>query len=118
VISEPTALTREREARQSAYSTAVAEWNALPADAEPFAVRKAAGRVAVALHAIRHWGERELETDFTSAAPHGRLTPVAHPDTAETADTVAARILASDRTPGEARADLEVDAIARRIASA
>jgi hypothetical protein len=115
MTSESTALTREREARQSAYSAAVAERNALPADAEPHTVRKAEGRVAMALQAIKHWGERVLETDSNSAAPHGCLTPVANPGVAETVDAVAARILASDTAVGIGRPNAEVDAIAMRI---
>jgi hypothetical protein len=118
MTSESTALTREREARQSAYATAVAERDALPNDAEPFTRRKAEGRVAMALHAIRQWGERVLETDSDSAAPHGRLTPVANPGVVETAETVAARILASDTVPGTGQPNTEVDAIARRIIAA
>jgi hypothetical protein len=118
MASESTALTREREARQSAYAAAIAERDALPADAEPHTVRKAEGRVAMALHAIKQWGERVFETDSNSTAPHGRLTPVANPGAVETADTIAARILASDTVPGIGRPDAEVDAIARRIIAA
>jgi hypothetical protein len=118
MTSANTALIREREARQSAYATAVADRDALPADAEPHTVRKAQGRVTMALHAIRQWGERVLENDSHSAALHGRLTPVANGGVAETADSVAARILASDRVPGIGRPNVEVDAIASRITAA
>jgi hypothetical protein len=119
MTSQSTALTREREARQAAYGAAVAERDALPADAEPHARRKADGRVAMALHAIKQWGERVLETDSNSTAVEGRTAPgdqYLHP--VETAETVAARILASDTVPGIGKPDAEVDAIARRIIAA
>ena len=47
--------------------------------------------------------------------PHAREQAVS---VAKDEAAVAARILASDRTPGEGRKDAEVDAIAARIARA
>ena len=113
-------LAREREVRKSAYIKAVGEQDALPADADRFTLRRAEARVELARTAMRQWGDPEPEASNGSAAREG-LSPssVVRPaDAAETAETVAERILASDTVPGEGRKDAEVEAIAARIAAA
>jgi hypothetical protein len=113
-------LAREREARMAAYIKATGERDELPADADRFSLRRAEARVELARTAMREWGDPDPEVVTKSAAPEGSsfLSAVRPSGAAETAETVAARILASDTVPGEGRRDATVDAIAARIAGA
>lgn len=113
-------LAREREARKAAYIKATGERDALPAHADRFTLRRAEARVELARTAMRDWGDPEPEAVTGFAPPEGSSpSSVVHPTgAAETAESVAARILASDTVPGDGRNDPLVDAIAARIAAA
>ena len=107
------ALNREREARQNAYLSAVAERDASP-DA------RAEARVRSALHALDFWGDpipgQAVQKPIPeSTAPALPCSPSRPAGVVETEESVAARILASDEIPGEGREDAEADTVALRI---
>jgi hypothetical protein len=108
------ALTRERDARTAAYTAAVEARDAHPGD------RRVEARFAAAVHALNFWGDQipgAVNDIPYSAAPVAQRS-LGDPGVADTAEAVAARVLASDRTSGDGHKQAEVDALAARIAAA
>lgn len=123
------------ESRKAAYFAAVAERDAIAAfakrsDAIEYdldELEAAEARVELALNNIKDWGDPlpDAATEsptleiIESDAPEVLFAPFPSASgVSDTAEALAARILASDRLPGAGCKNAEVDAIAARIAAA
>ena len=88
------ALIREREARQAAYATAAAEREALPDDADCYAIRRAEARVRLSLDAMQEWGdplpEAMLRLPFAAHGHGGKVRMAAQ--TLDVVEAIAHRI--------------------------
>ena len=119
------ALIREREARASAYKSALAKRDALAPGTPDW--RRAEARLGLARHALDQWGDpipkaaspaAQPSPAPSSTAPGVRVAPLARPGVVEDpVEAVAARILASDRAPEPREPKSEIDAVAMRIAA-
>jgi len=125
------------EARTSNYRGALAHRDQLAnAAADEFGRRDLADaerRLNLARYSCEFWGDPLADEAKKQAAPEASTSqliestppepllatlPTGVASGVDTAEAVVARILISDRVPGEGRENAEVDAIARRIAEA
>jgi len=130
------ALAREKAARKAAYFAAIAERDVLPGDTDHHTRHRAEGRVALALDAMRFWGDpipaapaavqvTPAVDAFVGPSAGVKPAPARHPASQSEADRLADEIIAAanaaEREMSEAFApppQSEADRLAAEIVTA